>query len=718
MNHHDIGNDTYFQKTYAGWLGKIIGIRLGSPIEGWSYERIQKTYGSIETYLTDYHDYAADDDSNGPLFFIRALIDHRDPEEQISAEEMGETWLNYVPQEHGFFWWGGYGVSTEHTAYENLKAGIPAPRSGSAAQNGKTCSEQIGGQIFSDPWGFVYPGDPHKAAAYAGKMSSVSHDGEGIYGGMFIAACVSAAYIEHSIRGIIDAGLHVIPADSAYAAVVRDVIAFFEADDSHDWRTCFQFVHTHYGYENYGGHCHIIPNTAVIILSLLYGNGDFSRTQQICNMCGWDTDCNAGNVGAILGVYVGPEQIEQHWITPINDLLIASSVIGGLNLTTVARSAELFCTLGCSQAQTPLPAPWKERQIPDTQIFHFDFIASTQSLRLSSTGAVRDLRMENTARSAKQGHRALRIEGSMAAGSSVQAMMKTYYTPEDLEDSRYDPSFTPVIFPGQCLSASLRSDEGQQLLVRLFARDLRHGYEHTTEWTLVQGIWKGLELPIPGTSGGLIASVGIEYRRVDTTDAAAEVTSLLLDHLSFSGTPEYSVDFSQERIEHFGFGDSGLHTEISQFSYLNGLWELDQEYLSGSCSTDAEIYTGLYHARDYTVACTIRPQLGWYHLVNFRVQGAARSYAFGFFGCDTVALLKKQITYEVLDTAAFPYELDHEYRISITVKGSSFTLSIDGNPIMSYEDREQCYAYGQVGMTVLHGSHCHYKDLSLEKPGI
>jgi len=25
---------------------------------------------------------------------------------------------------HGFFWWGGYGISTEHTAYENLQSWI------------------------------------------------------------------------------------------------------------------------------------------------------------------------------------------------------------------------------------------------------------------------------------------------------------------------------------------------------------------------------------------------------------------------------------------------------------------------------------------------------------------------------------------------------------------------------------------------------------------
>ncbi|MCA1075918.1 hypothetical protein K9O30_19770 [Clostridium bowmanii] len=50
------------------------------------------------------------------------------------------------------FWWGGYGVSTEHTAYLNLKNGFKVPYSGSERVNGKILAEQIGGQIFIDTW--------------------------------------------------------------------------------------------------------------------------------------------------------------------------------------------------------------------------------------------------------------------------------------------------------------------------------------------------------------------------------------------------------------------------------------------------------------------------------------------------------------------------------------------------------------------------------------
>src|SRR5665647_3689931 len=101
-------------------------------------------------------------------------------------------------------WWGGYGVSTEHTAYVNLQNGIKAPVSGSIEVNGSTVAEQIGGQIFIDVWGLIAPGKASLAAKYAEKAASVSHDGNGKYGGMFIAACIAEAFVEKDIRSIIN----------------------------------------------------------------------------------------------------------------------------------------------------------------------------------------------------------------------------------------------------------------------------------------------------------------------------------------------------------------------------------------------------------------------------------------------------------------------------------------------------------------------------------
>ena len=176
--------EDYPARVYAGVLGKTIGVYLGRPFEGWTYERIQARLGDIEYYVHDKVGVpllVTDDDIAGTFAFLRTLMDNGfDPE--LSAQAMGEGWLNYLIEGKTVLWWGGLGNSTEHTAYLRLKNGIKAPASGSAALNSRVVSEQIGAQIFIDGWAMVSPGDPDQAAKLAERAAKVSDDGEAAHG--------------------------------------------------------------------------------------------------------------------------------------------------------------------------------------------------------------------------------------------------------------------------------------------------------------------------------------------------------------------------------------------------------------------------------------------------------------------------------------------------------------------------------------------------------
>ena len=80
---------------YAGVLGKIIGVYLGRPVEGWTYEAIRDTFGEINYYKN--HRTGAplivpDDDISGTFAFFRSLEDNKfDP--GIRAEQIGDSWL-------------------------------------------------------------------------------------------------------------------------------------------------------------------------------------------------------------------------------------------------------------------------------------------------------------------------------------------------------------------------------------------------------------------------------------------------------------------------------------------------------------------------------------------------------------------------------------------------------------------------------------------------
>ena len=174
------------ESTPEFWV-RSLGVYLGRPFEGWTYEQIMKDLGEIKYYVHDRRDLplhnhqliVTDDDISGTFTFLRALPDYNNSLD-LTPDQIGQTWLNYIIEDRTVLWWGGLGNSTEHTAYLRLKDGITAPRSGSMALNGKVVSEQIGAQIFIEGWGLVAPGNPtlavdlarpRQASAMMGKRS-------------------------------------------------------------------------------------------------------------------------------------------------------------------------------------------------------------------------------------------------------------------------------------------------------------------------------------------------------------------------------------------------------------------------------------------------------------------------------------------------------------------------------------------------------------------
>lgn len=124
----------YAERVYAGVLGKIIGVYVGRPFEGWHYKEIMDRLGEINYYVNDKvaaiskqiqgHYYAppilvTDDDITGTFTFLRALPDYGYSLE-LTPAQIGQSWLNYIIENRTILWWGGFGNSTEHTAYLRL----------------------------------------------------------------------------------------------------------------------------------------------------------------------------------------------------------------------------------------------------------------------------------------------------------------------------------------------------------------------------------------------------------------------------------------------------------------------------------------------------------------------------------------------------------------------------------------------------------------------
>lgn len=727
--------DRYVEKVYAGFLGMNIGIRLGAPVEPaiWTYERIRDTYGDIHDYVKPYKNFAADDDANGPVYFFRALEDGARPG-HILPREVAEAWLNYTREGVGMFWWGGYGVSTEHTAYLNLKHGIEAPRSGSAQVNGIVLAEQIGGQIFIDTWGLCHPCDGKGAADDAEAAASVSHDGEGLCGARFISACIAEAFAGGSILQVMERALFQIPADSTYMAVVRRVLDFYQKKPD-DWRACRQMLEDEWGYDRYPGACHIIPNAGVCALAMAYGKGDFARTVEIAAMCGWDTDCNAGSVGTILGVLTGPEGIPPHYREPINDGLILSGISGYLNnldIPTYAKQIALWGYAAEKENQgVRMNTEKSSDALPDTPaageiFFDFELPGSTHNMRISDPYFCR---ISHTFEKAYSGKGSLKIlVDNMTRGDRCRLYYKPFYSRDEFSDERYSPVLTPTVYPGQIVSMKLytRQWSGWEMIgiapyvrTAFDKKEYVQGYRQT-----IQEEWMDITFTVPDVDGGLIDEVGIVIEAYAPSKSRTSGI-LYLDCFSVHGAADYTISMKKQKKE-FGV--------ITPFSFNHGAWGLEQGKLALLCCEDAFAWAGSYYGKNMTVASKITPLNGDSHLLLVRSQGAMKGYAGGlerdnFISdgqkydeltentsegtgqCGRAVILKNHFGFEVLASKPFEWEQMREYDVEIRVTGHVIDLYIDGREVLQAVDED--YASGMFGCGSRTGGRTYFGDFRI-----
>ena len=459
----------YEERVYAGVLGKMIGVYLGRPIEGWSYRRIMEELGEINYYMHDRLNkplVVVDDDLSGMFTFLRALADHGNRLD-ITPAQIGETWLNYLIEEKTTLWWGGLGNSTEHTAYLRLKQGIPAPHSGSIALNGKVVAEQIGAQIFIDGWGMVCPGDPELAADLAKRAASVSHDGEAIYAAQVIAAMDALAFSEPDLDLLLDTATALIPSGSVIYRLIADLRGWRSGED--DWKKVRKLLEDRYGYDKYPGSVHIIPNHGVIILSLLFGNDDFQRSLMIANTCGWDTDCNSGNVGCLLGIKNGLQTIDcgPDWRGPVADQLYISSADGGRSISDALIETYHISNIGRALFGKPPIVPKGGAR------FHFEQPGAVQAFRVQPVSADNKdvLRIENVPGHSQNGLRSLALRYSALTGKQGRSISTpTFIPPEAMANTGYGLSASPTLYSGQIVHAGLSADvtNQQDVNCRLF----------------------------------------------------------------------------------------------------------------------------------------------------------------------------------------------------------------------------------------------------------
>ena len=705
---------TYEEKVYAGVLGKIIGVFLGRPFENWSYERIMKELGPINYYVNDKLDFplpVSDDDITGTFTFLRAFKDFN-YKKDLSAKDIGQTWLNNLIENKTILWWGGRGHSAEDTAYQNLKQGIDAPLSGSIEKNGKVIAEQIGAQIFIDGWALVSPGDPEKAAHYAKLAASVSHDGEAIYGAQVVAVIEAMAFVENDISKLINDSKKFIPQDSTIYKLISDLQDW--STSNLGWEQAREKIVENYGYDKFLGNCHMVPNHALIIMSLLYGENDFQKTMMIVNTAGWDTDCNSGNVGCILGIKNGLKGLRSgpDYLSPINDVLYCPTAIGGETLTDALTESYKIINTARKINDLDFIEPKEKSR------YHFELEGSTQGWKSQiSSDHNCETTITNIEHQTKIGERALEISyKQLSKNKNCEVLVDTFY-PDiilGLEGKKrkdffhYDFISSPIVYPGQNIKTQLKNIANKKIAVKLFikywGRDDKLEKIASEEHLLDCNEDKIIDWVIPSTENNPIGQVGISVSSDENMDG-----SFILNFLNFDGEAK-QIFRRPDHITEYKRGEEpkeGYYGQIWRHAWVPAIdkWE-ERGKNFRICQNIGRglIFTGTDIWKNYAVSSKIILQSVSSGGLVSRVQGVKRYYGFELSSNNKLIISKMFYKYSILKEIDFDVQFFKEYNLKMEVKGNKIFGYVDDNLVLEVEDNNNILENGGAGLVVVDGT--------------
>lgn len=339
------------ERLRGGWVGRAIGCLLGKPFEHWDRERLHGLLKATGRYpLSDLFRYddaspevreqyrlspesafadrvsgmPEDDDLNYTVLNLAVLKRHG---LSFTPSDVASFWLENLPIQRTF--------TAERVAYRNLCNLIPPPLS---AHYRNPYREWIGAQIRADFWGYAAAGDPALAAELAWRDASISHVKNGIYGAMWTAAMIAAAFVTDDIPTIIRAGLAQIPQTSRLSDMLEGILEWKEVEV--EYETAAYRVHEFWNEHRRHDWCHVISNAMVVAVGLLWGEGDYAKTICRAVQCCFDTDCNGATCGSILGVMHGHSVLPSRWTDVINDTLL-TGVTGyhRVSLSDLARES-------------------------------------------------------------------------------------------------------------------------------------------------------------------------------------------------------------------------------------------------------------------------------------------------------------------------------------------------------------------------------------------
>ncbi len=318
--------DNLHARIKGAFIGRLAGCILGVPVEAYSIAKMQsialdagmdfppKTYWTATDepeclrykvkkkidYLEQTLDKANVDDNITYVILNLLLLEKYGV--NYSLQNVADLWLDYLP----------YACTAEEEALEQLKAGTKAE----CAANFNPFVEIIGAAIRADAFGYVCAGNPEKAARLCYNDAYLTHRKNGIYGEMFCAAAIAAAFTAETPLAAVREGMKQIPETSELYKALE--WAFSVEDKVTNYLEARMLIDNKFGDMPIN---HTINNMVAITFALMLGGSDFEKCIGNAIAIGLDNDCTGATVGSIAGACLGIDAIPSHWYDKFNDIV-------------------------------------------------------------------------------------------------------------------------------------------------------------------------------------------------------------------------------------------------------------------------------------------------------------------------------------------------------------------------------------------------------------
>ena len=308
-----ISKSTLKNKIKGGWAGQTIGVTFGWPSEF----QYQGTFIQDYEIIKWHDDYVNEAMTSFPGLFDDVYVDLTFVEvfDRLGLDAPADSFAKAFAASQYQLW------HANQAGRYNIQQGIPAVKSGHWLNNPH--ADDIDFQIESDFIGLMSPGMPNTASDISDKVGHIMNSGDGWYGGVFISNMYALAFINNDISYIVNTALKAIPAQSKFYQCIADVVKWHKLYPT-DWKRTWFEVQKKWA-EDVGCPSMVFHplnidakvNAAYVVIGLLYGQGDFSKTLEISTRAGQDSDCNPSSAAGILGVILGYDKIPEKWITPL-----------------------------------------------------------------------------------------------------------------------------------------------------------------------------------------------------------------------------------------------------------------------------------------------------------------------------------------------------------------------------------------------------------------